>query len=74
MQYGRGTSSSRMLVRAQPDSSSECVRKLMSDTVVKVLSVENGWAEISYANVTGYVNASYLSLFTRYEITGSLRP
>ncbi len=74
VQYGRGTSSSRMLVRAQPDSSSECVRKLMSGTVVKVLSVENGWAEISYANVTGYVNASYLSLFTRYEITGSLRP
>lgn len=74
VRYGRGTSSSRMLVRAQPDSTSECVRKLMSGTVVKVLSVENGWAEISYANVTGYVNASYLSLFTRYEITGSLRP
>ena len=74
VQYGRGTSSSRMLVRKEPDSESECVRKLMSGTVVKVLSVENGWAKISYANVSGYVNASYLSMMTRYEITGSLRP
>lgn len=50
-------------VRAESNTSSEVLTKLSHGTQVEVLTaVDNGWYQISYEDITGYVSGEFLSI------------
>lgn len=57
------TDSSTLRVRESADTSSAVLKQLPHGTKVEVLTaVENGWYQISYDGITGYVSGDYLSV------------
>lgn len=56
----RVTSSNRLNVRSAASKNSEILGQLSQDDIVDVLSVQDGWACISYDGRKGYVSESYL--------------
>ena len=57
------TGSSTLRVRAQANTSSQVLTKLKNGTQVEVLSAaENGWYQIAYGSITGFVSGDYLKV------------
>lgn len=55
------TEGSKLRMREQASTSSSVLKKLSHGTQVEVLdSTENGWYQISYKGLTGYVSGDYL--------------
>lgn len=48
--------------RTQPMTSADIIGKLAQGTEVEVLSVSDGWCEVRYDGVTGYVAADYVEV------------
>lgn len=53
------TSSGRLNMRKGPGTSYAVVTKLNRGTVVKLLSTEGSWYQVSYGSYTGYISAEY---------------
>ena len=49
-----------MNIRTAPDENSELAGKFYRGDVAEVISVEDGWTQITSGNVTGYVKSDYL--------------
>ena len=56
------TGDSTLRVRSEANTSSTVLDNLSNGTKVDVLSAENGWYQISYDDLTGYVSSDYLVL------------
>ncbi len=50
-------------VRAQPDQKSEKLGELQSQSIVRPLAIENGWARVPFNGRDGYVSSEYLEPF-----------
>ncbi len=48
--------------RAQPDTSSDIIGKFEQGTEVEIVSVADGWCEVVYEGMTGYVSADYVEV------------
>lgn len=64
----RVSTSNGLNVRASSNKNSEVLGKLTYDEVVDVITVNNGWASISWNGQYAYVNASYLIPMTTTDI------
>ena len=60
LKYVNVNPGSSLNLRSGPDTSAPIITKLPRNTVVKVISEENGWAKVSVNNYTGYVSSQYL--------------
>ncbi len=50
-------------MRKTPEQSSEKVGEIPGQTIIKPISVANGWAKVTYNGTDGYVSMSYLAPF-----------
>ena len=58
-------------VRSTPSTDSEIVTKVYEGDVLDLISVKDGWYNVSFNGVTGYINADYLRIYSGASVTKS---
>ncbi len=68
------TENSQLRMRAEADLESDVVNKLHKGTRVEVLDTLEGWYQVSYEGLTGYVVSEYLKLEDESEVQAEAVP
>lgn len=55
------TASSRLNVRKSPSTSAAVLGTFQSGQQIEVISINNGWAQVKYNGIIGYVSAKYVT-------------
>ena len=69
--YGTVNITERLRLREAPDTDSEIVFMLSPGNIVEVISVNDGWAYVSYGGKYGYTYSKYFDIEYSAELTGS---
>ncbi len=69
--YGTVNITERLRLREAPDTDSEIVFMLSPGNIVEVISVNDGWAYVSYGGKNGYTYSKYFDIEYTAELTGS---
>lgn len=69
--YGTVNTENRLLIREAPDSDAELVFMLSSGNVCEIISVNEGWAYISYGDKRGFTQAKYFDVEETAELTAA---
>lgn len=69
--YGTVSIKSRLLIREAPDSDAELVFMLSPGNVCEIISVNEGWAYISYGGKRGFTQAKYFDMEETAELTAA---
>ena len=76
--YGTVITEDRLWLRESPDSDAEVVFMLSSGNIAEIVSINDGWAYVSYGEKNGFTQAKYFDiqytaeLGTSYVTSGSL--
>ncbi len=66
--YVKNKNNSFVNVRSQANSSSAVAAKCPIDTVVEIRAKSNGWYQIRYDNIIGYIATSFVTFLTNKEV------
>lgn len=69
--YGTVATENRLLIREAPNSDAELVFMLSAGNICEVISINEGWAYISYGSKRGFTQAKYLDMDETAELTAA---
>lgn len=69
--FGTVDTKERLRIREKMDTDSDIVFMLSPGNVCQILSVEDGWAHVSYGGKTGYAYSRYFDIEYYAELTGT---